>query len=42
MVVYGFFQSPNTPSRLNSSRWMSMNLAAYSRQRRIFSTGSMA
>src|SRR5205085_1547538 len=40
--AYGCFQSPNTPRRLNSSRWMSMNFSAYSRQRRIFSAGSMA
>jgi len=42
IVMYGLSQSPNTPRRLNSLRWMSMKRFAYSRHLRRFSIGSIA
>ena len=42
IVRYGCCQSPNTPRRRNSLRWISMNRAAYSRHFCRLSTGSIA
>ncbi len=40
--MYGLSQSPKTPSRLNSSRWIWTYFAAYARHLPIFSSGSIA